>query len=174
MGSARVFGNTMNVKTVSDFSLRVLTSKQLAFLLRLYIGGLFVFASLYKINHAVEFAESLANYQLVPYWAVNFLAVTLPWLELICGLLLLIGFRAKSITVIIGIMMTMFTVALVINVIWGSPISCGCFSTSGDLIGWNTVLRDVIWLAMIVHIYYFDRMLHLENRFLNLFQKIEQ
>lgn len=174
MESARVAGLAMNTNAVYNFSMRVLTSKQLAFILRLYIGGLFVFASLYKINHAVEFAESLANYQLVPYWAVNFLAVTMPWLELVCGLLLLIGFRAKSVTVMIGVMMTMFTVALVINVIWETPIGCGCFSTSGDLIGWHTVLRDVIWLAMIVHIYYFDRMLHLENRLLVLLQKIQQ
>ncbi len=174
MESARVAGIAMNMKTMYNFTLRMLTSKELAFILRLYIGGLFVFASLYKINHAVEFAESIANYQLVPYWAVNFLAVTMPWLELICGLMLIIGFRAKSVTVMIGGMMIMFTVALVINVIWETPIGCGCFSTSGDLIGWHTVLRDVIWLAMITHIYYFDRMLHLENRFLALFQKIEQ
>lgn len=162
----------MNTKALYDFSLRVLTSKQLALILRLYIAGLFVFASLYKINHAAEFAESLANYRLVPYWAVNFLAVTLPWLELVCGLMLMIGFRAKAVTIMIGTMMAMFTVAVVINVIWEAPISCGCFSTSDDLIGWHTVLRDVIWLAMIVHIYYFDRMLHLENRLMDLLRKL--
>jgi len=164
----------MNIKTFYNFSLRVLTSKELAFILRLYIGGLFIFASLYKMNHAAEFAESIANYQLVPYWAVNTLAVTMPWLELICGLMLVIGFRAKSVTVMIGVMMAMFTVALVINVLKETPISCGCFSTSGDVIGWHTVLRDVIWVSMIIHIYYFDRMLHLENRFMSMLQKIQQ
>ncbi|EFI33715.1 DoxX family protein [Desulfonatronospira thiodismutans ASO3-1] len=162
----------MSTKTVYNFMLRLLTSKELAFIFRLYIGGLFVYASLYKINYAVEFAETIANYQLVPYWAVNFLAVTMPWLELICGLMLIIGFRAKAVTVIIGGMMVMFTVALVINVIQDTPISCGCFSTSDELIGWHTVLRDVIWLGMIVHIYYFDRMFHLENRFLALLRRI--
>ena len=172
MESARVCGFAMNVKALYGFSLRVLTSKQLALILRLYIAGLFVFASLYKINHAAEFAESLANYRLVPYWGVNFLAVTMPWLELVCGLMLMIGFRAKAVTIMIGAMMAMFTVALIINVIWEAPISCGCFSTSGDLIGWHTVLRDVIWMAMIVHIYYFDRMLHLENRLMALLRKI--
>lgn len=173
MESAGAIGIAMNIKAFYNLSLRVLTSKELAFILRLYIGGLFVFASLYKMNHAAEFAESIANYQLVPYWAVNVLAVTMPWLELVCGLMLVIGFRAKSVTVMIGVMMAMFTVALVINVIWETPIGCGCFSTSGDLIGWHTVLRDVIWLAMIIHIYYFDRMLHLENRFMSMLQKIQ-
>jgi len=172
--SAGVTGMAMNIKTFYNFSLRVLTSKELAFILRLYIGGLFIFASLYKMNHAAEFAESIANYQLVPYWAVNTLAVTMPWLELICGLMLVIGFRAKSVTVMIGVMMAMFTVALVINVLKETPISCGCFSTSGDVIGWHTVLRDVIWVSMIIHIYYFDRMLHLENRFMSMLQKIQQ
>lgn len=163
----------MSKQAAYNFARRILTSKELALILRLYIGGIFIYASLYKINYAVEFTETIANYQLVPYWSVNFLAVTLPWLELICGLMLVAGFRAKSATVILGILMFMFTVAVLVNVLRDAPINCGCFSTSDDLIGWNTVLRDVIWLFMIIHIYYFDRMLHLENRFLALLRKIQ-
>ena len=64
---------------------------------RLYIGGLFVFAAMYKINYAAEFATTIASYQIVPYWAVNALAVFMPWVEIICGGLLILGIRVRSV-----------------------------------------------------------------------------
>jgi putative oxidoreductase len=152
--------------------LRLLSHEYLALVLRVYIGGLFVYASMYKISYSAEFAETIASYQLVPYWAVNVSAVFLPWLELVCGVLLVVGFRAKSAAVIIGGLLVMFTAAVVINLLRDSPIPCGCFSTVEDPISWWTVLRDVVWVAMVVHIYFFDRVLHLENHFTSRIEKI--
>ncbi|GAB6059177.1 MauE/DoxX family redox-associated membrane protein [Desulfonatronum parangueonense] len=145
--------------------IRVLTHEYVALALRVYIGGLFIYASMYKINYPAEFAENIASYQLAPYWSVNFLAVFMPWLELVCGVLLVVGFRAKSAVTIIGGMLVMFTVAVTINLLRGSPISCGCFTSVEDPISWWTVIRDLIWVAMAVHIYHFDKILHLENHF---------
>lgn len=151
---------------------RLLSHEYLALVLRVYIGGLFVYASMYKISYSAEFAETIASYQLVPYWAVNVSAVFLPWLELVCGVLLVVGFRAKSAAVIIGGLLVMFTAAVVINLLRDSPIPCGCFSTVEDPISWWTVLRDMIWVAMVVHIYVFDKVLHLENHFTSRIEKI--
>lgn len=152
--------------------LRLLSHEYLALVLRVYIGGLFVYASMYKISYSAEFAETIASYQLVPYWAVNISAVFLPWLELVCGVLLVVGFRAKSAAVIIGVLLVMFTAAVAINLLRDSPIPCGCFSSVEDPISWWTVLRDVIWVAMVVHIYLFDKVLHLENHFTSRIEKI--
>ena len=69
----------------SSIWIRVFTHPLVALAFRLYLGGLFVYASLYKINYTAEFAETIASYQLVPYWGVNLLAVILPWIELISG-----------------------------------------------------------------------------------------
>ncbi|WP_045212863.1 MauE/DoxX family redox-associated membrane protein [Desulfonatronovibrio magnus] len=164
----------MNKKKKQDkgIVLKVLTSPYLALILRLYIGGLFIFASMYKINYGAEFAETIASYQLVPYWSVNFLAITMPWLELICGIMLVVGFRARSATVLIAFMLVLFTIAVLINLLRDSPISCGCFSSSDEPISWMTVIRDITWLLMCVHIYYFDRMLHLENRFMAMLKRL--
>ena len=143
----------------------ILTHPYLALIFRLYIGGLFIYAGMYKINYTAEFAETIASYGLVPYWAVNILAVLLPWVELISGILLFLGVRARSATVIILTMLVLFTVSITITLLRGDPISCGCFHTIGEKISWWTLLRDIIWVFMSVHVFLYDRAFHLERRF---------
>jgi uncharacterized membrane protein YphA (DoxX/SURF4 family) len=151
---------------IMDLLRRFLTSRYLALVLRLYIGGLFIYASMYKINYPGEFAESIIAYQIVPFWAVNVLAVVMPWLELLCGVLLIAGVRSKSATAMIGALLVLFTVAIATSLIRDIPIGCGCFHAVGEAMTWRTVLRDLTWLAMTVHIYFFDSALQLEKKFL--------
>jgi uncharacterized membrane protein YphA (DoxX/SURF4 family) len=154
------------MKTTIGLSKSFLTSKYLALVLRIYIGGLFIYASMYKINYPGEFAESIIAYQIVPYWAVNVLAVVMPWMELLCGVLLIGGIRSKSAVAMIGALLALFTVAISIGLIRGIPIDCGCFQAVGEAMTWGTVLRDLMWLAMTVHIYFFDSAVQLERKFL--------
>ena len=60
-----------------------ITHPVLGLLLRAYVGGVFIYASMYKINYPGEFAETIASYQLVPFWAVNLMALVMPWAELV-------------------------------------------------------------------------------------------
>jgi putative oxidoreductase len=144
---------------------KILTHRYVALVLRLYVGALFIYASMYKINYTGEFAETIASYQIVPYWTVNILGVVLPWVELICGILLVAGIRARSATVVIGFLMILFGLAIMINLMKDSPISCGCFHTVGEKISWWTLLRDLIWVIMTIHILFYDKAFHLEKRF---------
>lgn len=144
---------------------QVVTHPYLALALRLYIGGLFVYASMVKINHAAEFAETVASYQMVPYWGVNLVAVALPWVELISGFLLVVGYRGKSAATVIGFLLLLFTAGIALNLLRDAPISCGCFSALGEKMSWRTLVRDLVWLGMTVQILFCDRLLHVENRF---------
>ena len=154
------------------FVKRIFTHRYIALILRLYIGGLFIYASMYKINYTGEFAETIAGYQIVPYWAVNISAVVLPWVELISGVLLVAGIRARSSAVIIGLLLIMFAIAMFINLMRGAPISCGCFDAIGTKISWWTLARDIIWVIMTIHIFLFDKAFHLEKRFSLIFREI--
>jgi uncharacterized membrane protein YphA (DoxX/SURF4 family) len=88
----------------------------LALCFRVYLGGLFIYASIYKINYPAEFAETIASYQIVPYYLVNIMAVVLPWMELVSGTLLLAGIRPRAATAVWGACSSF------------SPWpSCGCF-----------------------------------------------
>lgn len=145
---------------------RILTHPYAALVLRLYLGGLFIYASMYKISYTAEFAENIASYQIVPYWAVNLAAIVMPWTELICGILLVVGVRSKAAAVMIAGMLILFTAAIFISLIRGIPIGCGCFHSLEEPMDWTTLLRDLVWLAMAVHVYLFDSALQLERKFL--------
>ena len=59
--------------------------------MRLLLGGIFVWASIYKILDPTAFAGVINNYQLLPDALINGFAVTLPWLELVLGVFLIFG-----------------------------------------------------------------------------------
>ena len=133
---------------------RIMTHPYVALILRLYIAGLFIYAGMVKINYTAEFAETIASYRMVPYWGVNAMAVTLPWIELVSGILLVCGIRVRSAIVVIGSLLVMFTVGIAVNLIWKAPIDCGCFQTLGETISWETLMRDLIWIAMAGHVFF--------------------
>jgi putative oxidoreductase len=143
---------------------RCLTHPWLGLLLRVYVGGVFIYASMYKINYPGEFAETIASYQLLPYWAINITALVLPWLELVSGALLILGVRTKSAAAVIGGMLILFSLAILVALLRGIPIGCGCFTSVEDPLGWDTLWRDLIWLAMTLQVYFYPSALQLEGR----------
>ncbi len=153
--------------------MKLLTHPWPALAFRLYIGGLFVYAAMYKINYAAEFSATIASYRLAPYWAVNAMAVFMPWTEIICGTLLILGLRVKSAAALVTALLTVFTLAIIINLLRNAPISCGCFHTIEDPISWWTVLRDLTWIAMTLHVYHFDAILRIDQLFIGKLKRIE-
>lgn len=136
----------------------ILTSKYLAFVLRIGVGGFFLYASMSKIPYPAQFAEATANYRLVPYWLINPVAVVLPWIEFVCGLFMVIGFTSRASTVLIGLLLVVFNVMVLINMYRGAPISCGCYDTVGEPIGWRKIIENMVLLIFTIHVYYFNRL----------------
>jgi putative oxidoreductase len=144
---------------------RLLTHPYLALAFRLYLGGVFIYASVYKIGYTGEFAENIASYQIVPFWAINLLAIVMPWAELICGTLVVFGVRSKAAVLMIAGMLALFITAIFLSLVRGIPIGCGCFHSLEEQMTWTTLARDLVWFAMAVHVYLFDSALQLERKF---------
>lgn len=111
---------------------RWLASPAVLRITRITIGLVFVVAALGKIGDLPWFAQELHNYRLTPAWAEHPLAMVMPWIELLAGLALVLGVRARAGAFIALAMMVVFT--LVVAAAWarGLDFRCGCFGKAGS------------------------------------------
>src|SRR3989339_2268683 len=137
-----------------------------ALMVRFYIGGLFIYASLNKINYPAEFSDNIASYLLVPHFLVNPMAVFLPWIELVSGVCLVAGIRVRASAAVISTLLGIFTLAVTMVLVKKTPIDCGCFQNVGDPVSLLTVGRDLLWLAMGIYVFKYDRFIHLDRLFM--------
>ncbi len=127
-------------------------------ILKLLLGFVFVVASLGKIIDPQGFAKDVYSYAIFPSYLVPLFAVIAPWIEFIAGLLLMLDIYPKSNALTINGLLIVFIIAIVIDVIRGVKISCGCFDFlfPEEEIGWTTIIRDLILLMMGLIIMIFD------------------
>jgi len=127
---------------------------------RIYLAVVFLLACYHKLLDPAAFALDIATYQIMPLATVNLMAIVLPWVELVAGLMLLVGFRARAGALLVAAMMAVFTAAIAVALSRGLEMSCGCFASQGaaeDPISWLTILRDLGWLALALYVLFMDR-----------------
>lgn len=123
---------------------------KLFLILRISLGLMFIVASYYKIMSPGAFAHQIYNYKLLPAWLINPLAITLPPLQLFCGLALLFNKGTKGASLLITAMLFAFQVAVASALVRGLNISCGCFKSGGEAATWWTFGRDFLLFAAAV------------------------
>ena len=122
--------------------------------LRILLGGLFVFAGALKIFDPQLFAHEIDQYRLVPHAWINGVAVVLPWLELNCGILLVMGVWVRPAAGWAGLMSLSFLVAVASVLARGLKIKCGCFGTVGaSFVGPWHLLLDLFLIMMAVWVF---------------------
>lgn len=102
---------------------------KLKMIVRWILGVLLVWASLSKIGNPQEFYISIAAYKTaLPGVLLRLAAMILPWLELLCGLLLLGRIWTRAALVWSLVMFAVFVVMTGQAWARGLDISCGCFN----------------------------------------------
>ena len=123
---------------------------------RLVLALVFVYAGAVKMEDVVAFAGHIAAYQVLPY-AVNYLvAATLPYVEFLAGVMLLLNARVRPALVVVGGMTLLFMVALVSVLLRGLDIDCGCFDPGGgqDVGAGIALLRDIGLMLLVVLVWW--------------------
>ena len=126
------------------------------------LGLIFVVAALPKIVDPPSFAHMIYNYKLIPWALINPMALVMPWIELLCGLALILGIWKGTARTIIAALLLTFILAISINLLRGNAIDCGCFDVSAA--GKTTderladmrlvILRDIGMLLMVAQLWY--------------------
>jgi uncharacterized membrane protein YphA (DoxX/SURF4 family) len=115
--------------------------------LRTVLGAIFVYAGYVKLRDPWQlFAAGIASYEILPMWAVKITAQTLPWFEVLIGLLLMVGRWFRTSTVSTSFLLLVFFSSMVRAFAQGKEINCGCFGPN-ELISVWTLLRDGGMLA---------------------------
>ena len=134
---------------------------------RLFLGGIFVYASYDKIIHPAPFAEIVYNYQILPDMLVNLVSLFLPWIELLVGLSLILGIWLPGSVFVCNLLLLFFFGALVFNLARGLDIDCGCFtvsvgSSSGGHMLWY-FFRDGFFLFVGLFLFFFAFSIRVKN-----------
>jgi putative oxidoreductase len=120
-------------------------------LARMTLALVFVYAGAVKMADVVAFAGHVAAYQILPYAANYLIAATLPYIEFLAGMLLLLNARVRPALITIGGMTLVFMVALVSVLLRGLEIDCGCFDPGGgqDVTAGAALLRDAGLMVLV-------------------------
>ena len=132
---------------------------------RLVLGGIFVYAGYAKLflpnfvpwplfalrfslsTNLANFAVQVESYNLLSPGGVSFVAHTLPFAEIILGLLLLTGWQLRIWASCITLILVGFLGAVTRAYLLHMNINCGCFATPELLTG-MTVARDAALTAL--------------------------
>jgi uncharacterized membrane protein YphA (DoxX/SURF4 family) len=132
---------------------------------RLVLGGIFVYAGFSKLlmpnthlwpifvlrfsvsMNISSFAEQVESYKMISPAASEVVAHTLPFVEIVLGLLLLIGWRLRIWATTMTAIMVGFLAVVTRAYLLHMDINCGCFGTPEKLTG-MTVVRDGAFTAL--------------------------
>jgi len=112
---------------------------------RVGLAATFLYTGYIKIEHQLQFAAVLFGYRLFPDSLILPLSRYFPWLEIAFGILLLVGWKIRYVSVGACVLLTMFIVILAVTYLRGIDANCGCFSFE-DRITPLTIARDALIL----------------------------
>jgi uncharacterized membrane protein YphA (DoxX/SURF4 family) len=139
--------------------LSLLRSRRLHLALRVVLGGAFLFASLDKIASPPAFARIVYQWQITGPVPSNLVAVALPWIEALAGVLLLAGLWRRESALVLSCLLAIFIGAAATVMARGIDVTnCGCTSVArteqGSVlpdwtrgVGWFLVTRNALMLA---------------------------
>lgn len=130
---------------------------------RFFIGGLFIFSGLIKLNDPVgteikmhEYFEVFANdfgsfFKIfIPYaLEIGFIMVVL---EIVLGVAVLINYRMKITTWVLFLLLLFFTFLTFYSAYFNKVTDCGCFGDAIKLTPWQSFTKDVVLMVFVLHL----------------------
>lgn len=135
---------------------------------RFFVGGLFIFSGLIKLNDPVgtkikleEYFEVFASdFGSFFHWFVPYaleIAVFLIVLELVLGVAVLIYYRMNLTSIVLLLLMIFFTFLTFYSAYFNKVTDCGCFGDAIKLTPWESFSKDVILMFPVLHLFWYRK-----------------
>lgn len=98
---------------------------------RLVVGGVLVVAGAIKLPDPAGSVRAVRAYDLLPESIVPTVGHLLPALEVVVGLLLIVGLLTRYAALVAGLLMVAFVIGIASAWARGLEIDCGCFGGGG-------------------------------------------
>ena len=141
----------MSINTSSSIKLVLVRITQL------FVGGLFIFSGLVKMNDPVGFSfkleeyfsEEVLNFPIFEPLALP-LAILLVAVEVLLGLSLLMGIWKRFVLILLSAMIGFFTFLTFWSAYFNQVTDCGCFGDAIPLTPWESFYKDVVLCVLIL------------------------
>src|SRR6478609_40590 len=133
---------------------------------RFFVGGLFIFSGLIKLNDPIgteikmeEYFEVFAQdfgsvfHYFIP-WALE-IGMIMIVLELALGVAILIYYRMTLTTWVLLALMVFFTFLTFYSAYFNKVTDCGCFGDAIKLTPWQSFTKDVVLMAFVFHLFWY-------------------
>jgi uncharacterized membrane protein YphA (DoxX/SURF4 family) len=128
---------------------------------RLFVGILFIISGLIKLNDPLGFSYKLDEYFSEPVFNMPFFvpytlafALFLVILEVVLGVMLLIGYKTKWTIWSLLLLVVLFSFLTFYSAYFDVVKDCGCFGDALHLTPWQSFSKDLILLFFILILFY--------------------
>jgi len=132
---------------------------------RFFVGGLFIFSGLIKLNDPVGtkikmeeyfgvFAEDFGAFFNVFIPFALEISMILIILEVVVGIAVLIYYRMNVTAVVLLVLMVFFTFLTFYSAYFNKVTDCGCFGDAIKLTPWESFIKDVILMIPVLHLFW--------------------
>jgi uncharacterized membrane protein YphA (DoxX/SURF4 family) len=135
--------------------------------LRILVGGLFIFSGLIKVNDPVGtaikleeyfdvFSNDIAGFFFYLKPLALYLAVFLVVLEIVLGVMLILGVKSRFTVWSLALVILFFTFLTFYSAYFNKVTDCGCFGDAIKLTPWESFYKDLILLVFISILFLFQ------------------
>lgn len=135
---------------------------------RVFVGGLFIFSGLIKLNDPVGTKIKLQEYfDVFASDFGSFFEIFIPFalpigmilivLEVVLGVAVLINYKMEKATWVLLILMVFFTFLTFYSAYFNKVTDCGCFGDAIPLTPWESFYKDLILIVFVLHLFWHRR-----------------
>jgi uncharacterized membrane protein YphA (DoxX/SURF4 family) len=135
---------------------------------RIFVGGLFIFSGLIKLNDPIGtqiklqeyfevFAEDIGSiFHYFTPWALE-MGMIMIVMEVVLGVAILLYYRMDISTWVLLALMVFFTILTFYSAYFNKVTDCGCFGDAIKLTPWESFIKDMVLMVFVLHLFWYRK-----------------